>query len=73
MAGPGGKVEIEQDFINNKQIALTAYFNDLIRDSWISNTLPIAGSLAAKLKYVIFNTVLLFRSVLIIIYIAWWY
>ncbi|ENN73511.1 hypothetical protein YQE_09762, partial [Dendroctonus ponderosae] len=33
MAGPGGKVEIEQDFINNKQISITAYFNDLIRDS----------------------------------------
>ncbi|XP_030765571.1 trimethylguanosine synthase [Sitophilus oryzae] len=31
-AGPGGKVEIEQDFINNKQIAITAYYNDLVKE-----------------------------------------
>ncbi|CAG9821834.1 unnamed protein product [Phaedon cochleariae] len=30
--GPGGKVEIEQDFINNKLIAVTAYYNDLIKE-----------------------------------------
>ncbi|KAG5892907.1 hypothetical protein JTB14_006222 [Gonioctena quinquepunctata] len=31
-AGPGGKVEIEQDFINKKLIAVTAYYSDLIRE-----------------------------------------
>ncbi|CAH0546032.1 unnamed protein product [Brassicogethes aeneus] len=31
-AGPGGKVEIEQNFINQKLIAITAYYSDLIRE-----------------------------------------
>ncbi|CAG9770698.1 unnamed protein product [Ceutorhynchus assimilis] len=31
MAGPGGLVEIEQDFLNSKQISITAYYNDLIK------------------------------------------
>ncbi|XP_049818320.1 trimethylguanosine synthase isoform X2 [Aethina tumida] len=31
-AGPGGKVEIEQNFINQKLIAITAYYNDLIKE-----------------------------------------
>ncbi|KAF7273595.1 hypothetical protein GWI33_013703 [Rhynchophorus ferrugineus] len=31
-AGSGGKVEIEQDFVNNKQISITAYYNGLIRE-----------------------------------------
>ncbi|OPJ83466.1 trimethylguanosine synthase [Patagioenas fasciata monilis] len=32
LAGPGGKVEIEQNFLNNKLKTITAYFGDLIRD-----------------------------------------
>ncbi|XP_060534560.1 uncharacterized protein LOC132706978 isoform X2 [Cylas formicarius] len=32
VTGSGGKVEIEQDFINNKLIAITAYYNDLIKE-----------------------------------------
>lgn len=32
MAGPGGRVEIEQDFINGRQISITAYFNGLIKE-----------------------------------------
>ncbi|XP_050301028.1 trimethylguanosine synthase isoform X2 [Anthonomus grandis grandis] len=32
MAGPGGKVEVEQDFINSKQIAITAYYGNLIKE-----------------------------------------
>ncbi|XP_064026696.1 trimethylguanosine synthase isoform X2 [Pogoniulus pusillus] len=31
LAGPGGKVEIEQNFLNNKLKTITAYFGDLIR------------------------------------------
>lgn len=31
-AGPGGKVEIEQNFINKKLVAITAYYNDLIKE-----------------------------------------
>ncbi|NXG70245.1 TGS1 synthase, partial [Baryphthengus martii] len=30
LAGPGGKVEIEQNFLNNKLKTITAYFGDLI-------------------------------------------
>ncbi|XP_010291240.1 PREDICTED: LOW QUALITY PROTEIN: trimethylguanosine synthase, partial [Phaethon lepturus] len=32
LAGPGGKVEIEQNFLNNKLKTITAYFGDLIRN-----------------------------------------
>ncbi|XP_051879931.1 trimethylguanosine synthase isoform X2 [Pristis pectinata] len=32
LAGPGGRVEIEQNFLNNKLKTITAYFGDLIRD-----------------------------------------
>ncbi|XP_060099737.1 trimethylguanosine synthase [Heteronotia binoei] len=31
LAGPGGKVEIEQNFLNNRLKTITAYFGDLIR------------------------------------------
>ncbi|KAM6135272.1 trimethylguanosine synthase [Pterocles gutturalis] len=31
LAGPGGKVEIEQNFLNKKLKTITAYFGDLIR------------------------------------------
>ncbi|NWR59039.1 TGS1 synthase, partial [Bucorvus abyssinicus] len=31
LAGPGGKVEIEQNFLNNKLKTITAYFGDLIQ------------------------------------------
>nr|XP_009481598.1 PREDICTED: LOW QUALITY PROTEIN: trimethylguanosine synthase [Pelecanus crispus] len=31
LAGPGGKVEIEQNFLNNKLKTITAYFGNLIR------------------------------------------
>ncbi|XP_005396132.1 PREDICTED: trimethylguanosine synthase [Chinchilla lanigera] len=31
LAGPGGEVEIEQNFLNNKLKTITAYFGDLIR------------------------------------------
>ncbi|XP_025069966.1 trimethylguanosine synthase isoform X1 [Alligator sinensis] len=31
LAGPGGQVEIEQNFLNNKLKTITAYFGDLIR------------------------------------------
>ncbi|NWH69268.1 TGS1 synthase, partial [Piaya cayana] len=31
LAGPGGKVEIEQNFLNNKLKTITAYFGDLIK------------------------------------------
>ncbi|XP_053571024.1 trimethylguanosine synthase [Bombina bombina] len=31
LAGPGGKVEIEQNFLNNKLKTMTVYFGDLIR------------------------------------------
>lgn len=30
MAGPGGKVEVEQNFLNNKLKTVTAYFGSLI-------------------------------------------
>ncbi|KAM9626390.1 trimethylguanosine synthase isoform 2-T2 [Trichechus inunguis] len=33
LAGPGGEVEIEQNFLNNKLKTITAYFGDLIRRS----------------------------------------
>ncbi|XP_058131525.1 trimethylguanosine synthase isoform X2 [Dasypus novemcinctus] len=33
LAGPGGQVEIEQNFLNNKLKTITAYFGDLIRKS----------------------------------------
>lgn len=31
LAGPGGQVEVEQNFLNNKLKTITAYFGDLIR------------------------------------------
>ncbi|KAM4552063.1 trimethylguanosine synthase [Odontesthes bonariensis] len=31
LAGPGGKVEVEQNFLNNKLKTVTAYFGDLIK------------------------------------------
>ncbi|CAM2106638.1 unnamed protein product [Caretta caretta] len=31
LAGPGGQVEIEQNFLNNKLKTITVYFGDLIR------------------------------------------
>ncbi|XP_061454974.1 trimethylguanosine synthase isoform X2 [Rhineura floridana] len=31
LAGPGGKVEVEQNFLNNRLKTITAYFGDLIR------------------------------------------
>lgn len=30
LAGPGGKVEVEQNFLNNKLKTVTAYFGSLI-------------------------------------------
>ncbi|XP_032078913.1 trimethylguanosine synthase [Thamnophis elegans] len=33
LAGPGGKVEIEQNFLNNRLKTITAYFGDLIRQN----------------------------------------
>ncbi|KAM4624072.1 trimethylguanosine synthase isoform 2-T2 [Polymixia lowei] len=33
LAGPGGKVEVEQNFLNNKLKTITAYFGDLIKSS----------------------------------------
>ncbi|XP_075405789.1 trimethylguanosine synthase [Tenrec ecaudatus] len=33
LAGPGGEVEIEQNFLNNKLKTITAYFGDLIKRS----------------------------------------
>nr|CAI5848253.1 unnamed protein product [Callosobruchus analis] len=30
-AGPNGKVEIEQDFLNKKLVSITAYYNELIK------------------------------------------
>eukprot|EP00062_Callorhinchus_milii_P006804 gi/632947716/ref/XP_007889188.1/ PREDICTED: trimethylguanosine synthase [Callorhinchus milii] len=32
LTGPGGRVEIEQNFLNNKLKTITAYFGDLIRN-----------------------------------------
>lgn len=32
-AGPGNSVEIEQNFLDRKLIALTAYYGDLINQS----------------------------------------
>lgn len=32
MAGPGGAVEIEQNFLNKKLIGITAFFGELIID-----------------------------------------
>ncbi|VEN45917.1 unnamed protein product [Callosobruchus maculatus] len=32
-AGPNGKVEIEQDFLNKKLISITAYYNELIKQN----------------------------------------
>ncbi|TSO25256.1 Trimethylguanosine synthase [Bagarius yarrelli] len=31
LAGPGGKVEVEQNFLNNKLKTITAYFGSLIK------------------------------------------
>lgn len=31
LAGPGGKVEVEQNFLNNKLKTVTAYFGRLIK------------------------------------------
>lgn len=31
LAGPGGKVEVEQNFLNNKLKTMTAYFGSLIK------------------------------------------
>ena len=33
LAGPGGQVEIEQNFLNNRLKTITAYFGDLIQRS----------------------------------------
>lgn len=33
LAGPGGRVEVEQNFLNNKLKTITAYFGDLIKVS----------------------------------------
>ncbi|XP_048363938.1 trimethylguanosine synthase isoform X2 [Sphaerodactylus townsendi] len=33
LAGPGGKVEIEQNFLNNRLKTITAYFGDLIKQN----------------------------------------
>ncbi|KAJ0012348.1 hypothetical protein NQD34_013323 [Periophthalmus magnuspinnatus] len=33
LAGPGGRVEVEQNFLNNKLKTITAYFGDLIKSS----------------------------------------
>ncbi|CAG5097607.1 Similar to TGS1: Trimethylguanosine synthase (Homo sapiens) [Cotesia congregata] len=32
LAGPGGGVEVEQNFLDRKLVALTAYFGDLLKD-----------------------------------------
>ncbi|CDQ71937.1 unnamed protein product [Oncorhynchus mykiss] len=31
LAGPGGRVEVEQNFLNNKLKTITAYFGNLIK------------------------------------------
>ncbi|KAF4519773.1 hypothetical protein B566_EDAN009733 [Ephemera danica] len=33
IAGPGGQVEIEQNFLNKKLVAVTAYYGELVNDS----------------------------------------
>lgn len=40
-AGPNGYVEIEQNFINKKLIAITAYYNDLIKHIWENNFIHV--------------------------------
>ena len=32
LAGPGGRVEVEQNFLNHKLKTITAYFGELIDD-----------------------------------------
>ncbi|KAL1517508.1 hypothetical protein ABEB36_001264 [Hypothenemus hampei] len=31
-AGPGGRVEVEQDFLNKRLISITAYYNELVKE-----------------------------------------
>lgn len=45
LAGPGGKVEVEQNFLNNKLKTVTAYFGSLIKSD---NALPIRISSSTK-------------------------
>lgn len=33
LAGPGGQVEIEQNFLDKKLVAVTAFFGEIIYDS----------------------------------------
>lgn len=37
LAGPGGKVEVEQNFLNNKLKTVTAYFGSLISPGWAAH------------------------------------
>ncbi|CAH1282036.1 unnamed protein product [Diabrotica balteata] len=39
-AGPGGQVEIEQNFINKKLVAITAYYNNLIKEKIETRDFP---------------------------------
>ncbi|KAM9102198.1 trimethylguanosine synthase isoform X1 [Sarcophilus harrisii] len=43
LAGPGGQVEIEQNFLNNKLKTITAYFGDLIRRT--ASEIPVKNDL----------------------------
>lgn len=34
LAGPGGKMEIEQNFVNKKLKTITAYYGELVKNTW---------------------------------------
>ena len=34
LAGPGGKMEIEQNFVNKKLKTITAYYGELVENTW---------------------------------------
>lgn len=58
LAGPGGKVEVEQNFLNNKLKTVTAYFGSLVKsDSWSK---MILLSLLAIFFLLLLSTVLKF-------------
>ena len=42
LAGPGGKVEIEQNLLNNKLKTMTAYYGNLIDDDSEQGAQPTA-------------------------------
>ncbi|KAI1243389.1 hypothetical protein IHE44_0000993 [Lamprotornis superbus] len=53
LAGPGGKVEIEQNFLNNKLKTITAYFGSHVNSSEYSGLLQFkerAGCVCLKLR-----------------------